>query len=201
MKRLDLIGLKFGKLTVIKKLNIRKGKKVMWLCECECGRKCEVATSNLTGEKQKSCGCVKKVGNPTHGLYYTRQHRIWALMKDRCYNEKSPNYKYYGGRGIKVCEEWKNSFSTFYEWAMNNGYADNLSIDRIDVNNDYCPENCRWATSTEQNNNTRKNKRIVYDSESHTLSEWAIIKNIPVSTLWSRLYRYGWSTKKSLGGG
>lgn len=104
-------------------------------------------------------------------------------MKKRCDNGN----KNYGGRGIKVCNEWKNSFNTFYEWALNNGYNETLTIDRIDVNGNYCPENCRWATITEQQNNKRTNVTIEYDGVSHTVSEWAKILNIKRETLVKRL--------------
>ena len=130
---------------------------------------------------------------------YTRTplYRAYHDMKDRCYKPQKSNFKYYGGKGIKVCQEWLESYYTFYEWAMSNGYRQGLQIDRIDNSKDYCPENCRWSTKIEQENNKTTNVRIEFRGESHTISEWARIKGLTKGCLRTRLVK-GWSTEKAL---
>jgi len=159
-KSMDLTGHKYNKLTVIKlhhktqKYTIdgkKKGHQYFWLCKCDCGNETIIPTSNLRKGLIKSCGCLKY----THHLSNTRLYRIYIGMKTRCYNSKSLSYKDYGGRGITICQEWLDDFMNFYNWAKDNGYSDNLSIDRINVNGNYEPSNCRWATQEEQSNNTR----------------------------------------------
>lgn len=173
---IDLTGQQYGRLTVIKRAeNI--GKNVAWLCKCECGKEKAVLGSHLKSGATQSCGCLlkehtKSLTKPTHGMSESRLYNIYAAMKQRCYNQGIKSFKDYGGRGIEVCEEWRNSFEAFYEWAMANGYADNLTLDRIDVNGNYEPTNCRWATRKEQNNNKRNNCKITYKDETHTLAEW-----------------------------
>lgn len=136
---------------------------------------------------------------PFHGMSDTRIYHIWAQMKARCYNASVQGYKYYGGRGIKVCEEWKDDegFWNFYNWAIRNGYKEDLSIDRIDVNGDYCPQNCRWATWKEQATNKQKNKIITYKRTTMSLAEWAERLNISYFVLYNRLSK-GWSVEKTL---
>ena len=118
-----------------------------------------------------------------------RLYRIWTEMKRRCENSDRPNYRNYGGRGIKVCQEWKNSFETFREWALSNGYSDELSIDRIDNDDNYEPSNCHWVTDREQSNNKRSNKLIVYKGEKHTLAQWCEIFGLDYSVVYMRLHR------------
>ena len=187
---IDLTGRKFGRLTVIDRVQNR-GEKVAWKCLCECGNTSIVTGTALKSGKSKSCGCLK-LENPSnlrHGKYGIRQYRIWIMMKQRCYNPKTPTYKHYGGRGITVCDEWLHNFQAFYDWAMANGYADDLTIDRKDVNGNYEPSNCRWATSEEQHTNTRRNVYFEYNGEKLTLSQLAHKYNIPVETLWNRIYK------------
>ncbi len=124
----------------------------------------------------------------------SRLHRIWANMKARCKNPQNDRFHDYGGRGIKVCDEW-NDYLTFKEWAMSNGYADDLTIDRIDVNGNYEPSNCRWVDRLTQQNNMRTNTTLVYKGESHTLAEWSKIFNIPYHTLVTR-YTRGWTVER-----
>lgn len=183
-KSLDLIGKRFGRLTVIDKIGTsKKTRQCIWLCKCDCGNEKEVPTSYLTSGDTTSCGCYRKEcelknlskfwGKPrTHGLSKTRIYQIWADMKDRCNNINSLSYKDYGKRGIKVCNEWLNDFMNFYKWAMNNGYNEKLTIDRIDVNGNYEPNNCRWASWKLQANNKRTSRKITIYGETKTAYEF-----------------------------
>lgn len=143
----DLTGKKFGKLTVLS-FDKKQGTMAKWICQCECGNIKSVRVDHLKNGEIRSCGCIGKA-DPTRR---TRVYRIWGAMKWRCNPQNEKNKKYYADKGITVCKEWLD-FKPFYEWAMSNGYADNLTIDRIDPNGNYCPENCRWTTSQVQSIN------------------------------------------------
>lgn len=160
----DLTGMRFGKLRALFRLPKGKaGKQAAWHCLCDCGNEVNVLSYNLRSGHTKSCGCVhdermKQGLRSSHGLIKSRLYSIWENMKSRCYNPNTNNYKYYGARGISICPEWKDDFQIFYDWAMANGYSDELSIDRIDVDGNYEPSNCRWADDITQANNKRCNR-------------------------------------------
>ena len=198
MKRQDITGQKFGKLTVIKRLGLNSSGHSIYLCQCECGNFTKVSRPNLKSGSVKSCGCLLKHSEKRHGLSKTPLYNSWRDMKIRCYNENSPSYVNYGGRGIKVCEEWLNDFMTFYKWAMANGYKKGLSIDRIDVNGNYEPNNCRWVSMKVQQNNRRNNHYITYRGETHTLMEWSEITGINYDCLKTRINTLKWSIEKAL---
>lgn len=188
----DLKGLRFGRLVVMKEApKIKKEKR--WECLCDCGNTKIVTGVSLRNGNTVSCGCYQMEriveSHTKHGDSYTRLYHIYQGMKSRCVTPTNEKYKDYGGRGIKVCSEWMNAdgYKNFKSWALANGYKENLTIDRIDVNGNYEPTNCRWATSKEQNNNMRSNRFVEYKGERRTLSQWAEITGIPRPTLWNRL--------------
>ena len=194
----DLTGQRFGRLLVLEKTENSKGKSV-WKCKCDCGTDAFVRTSDLKNGHTKSCGCYQREmtskASKKHGLRHTKIYHTWLDMKDRCFNSKNKRFSTYGGRGITVCDEWRNSFEAFYEWAMVNGYSGNLTIERIDVNGNYEPSNCKWITMPEQAKNKTNSIYIEFEGEIKTISEWSSIKNIKYATL---LYRYhaGFSVEK-----
>lgn len=156
---IDLTGNKYGRLTVICSNGPGTTGEMTWLCRCECGNIRIVRGSNLRKGLTSSCGCMQKEAvrkaNLIHGLCDARIHRIWSAMKQRCYNPNATCYRNYGGRGIKVCDEWLHDFLKFKSWAEAHGYNDTLTIDRINNDGNYEPSNCRWITRAEQNKNKR----------------------------------------------
>lgn len=199
---IDLTGQRFGRLLVIEQVP-GYTKDTRWVCRCDCGKIVEVRRQSLRKGNTTSCGCYHREiagGNfKTHGLSHTKLHHIWEGMKHRCNYESDVGYYKYGARGIRVCDEWLNDFKAFYDWAIQNGYEDGLTIDRINNEEGYCPENCRWATLIEQANNTRSNHRIVCRGEEHTLTEWSRISGIKPATIRNRL-RSGWSEEEAIFG-
>lgn len=212
----DLTGQNFNRWTVLEYAGKDKYNNALWLCECNCKDKTRriVNGNNLRRGISTSCGCWQRelakencIERNTetgaqyakkHGLRYTRIYTIWSGMIDRCYRENNKHYKDYGGRGINVCDEWRNDVKAFYDWSMNNGYMDDLSIDRIDVNGNYEPNNCRWATIDEQANNKRHNRMYTYGNKTQTLKQWADEYNINYHTLISRIDEFDWDFEKAL---
>ncbi len=196
----DYTGKKFGKWTVIGKApnHITCGgyPVSMWDCVCECGTRRAVRGNDLRLGKSVSCGC-SLVENPTarkHGAAGSHLYKVYYGMKARCYNPNNKNYKHYGGRGIEICKEWQ-SFEAFAEWADKSGYAEGLTIERKDVNGDYCPQNCCWITQREQTWNKRNTVYITAQGETKTLLEWAKQLDVPASMLKSRQAR-GWTDEE-----
>lgn len=198
--KLDILGKTFGLLTVINySHSVYKSSKNgnyykhYYVCLCSCGNYKIVERSLLTENITKSCGCLAKKSLSSiakkHGLSETHLYKTWRRMKSRCYDKKAKNYDYYGGRGITVCEKWLCDFVSFYQWALKNGYRKDLSIDRINVDGNYCPENCRWITKKEQSNNRRTNIIIELFGETHTLKQWAEIFEVPYKRLWALFRR------------
>lgn len=202
MKRNKIqVGNVFGKLKVVEELGRIKypvSNHIYYKVVCECGKE-EIARSSLlrNGKKIMCQNCYIKISRKyKHGMTNTRIFNIWQSIKQRCNLTTCVAYKNYGGRGIKMCDEWLKDFNSFYKWAIANGYDENLSIDRIDNNKGYCPENCRWATSLQQNNNTRRNHYVEYNGEIHTIREWENILNFPKGCLMNRLRRK-WSIERA----
>lgn len=194
----EMIGKKFGKLTVISECSKHDkfGYKV-YKCLCDCGNITYVNSNKLKTGNTKSCGCLRIDKQTKHGKYKTRLYHIYNNMKNRCCNEKYRDFYKYGGRGISICGEWLHDFMTFYDWSMNNGYKDNLTIDRIDVNGNYEPNNCRWATPRQQSNNRRVTIYLTYNGKTQTMKEWADELGVKYTRLYSR-YRRKWKTKDIL---
>lgn len=192
-KKIDITGRRSGKLTAIRMVseyrypNGERGEK--WLCHCDCGNDVIIFRKSFIAGNSKSCGCIRGESRRTHGGKGTRIYNIWCNIKDRCFNANNSSYSYYGGRGISMCNEWRNDFSSFREWAYNNGYEDNLTVDRIDVNQDYCPENCRWVDRTAQANNRTNTIRFSYNGEEHTCAEWARITGISYDLINDRYHK------------
>lgn len=188
MKCLDIKGKKFGHLTVLCRVESDRFGKSRWKCICDCGKETISSGSSLVSGKTRSCGCTRSASNSTHGMSKTRLHWIWRGIKDRCYNPNNTHYYLYGKRGIFMCDEWKNDFTEFAKWANSHGYSETLTIDRIDNDNGYCPENCRWVTRPQQCVNKRTNLKFEYNGETKALSEWCKIFGRNYYTVHNRIY-------------
>ena len=190
---IDLTGKRFGRLVVVKRdTSVPIGLPPKWICKCDCGNEKSILGVSLRVGRTNSCGCILR----TNPYRETRLFKIWKQMKSRCELPSDYDYQNYGARGITVCNEWQE-FLVFKEWAESHGYAQNLTIDRIDVNNGYSPENCRWATAREQNRNKRNNHMITYNGETHCLMEWCEILGFQWGLLNSRINTLGWDIERA----
>lgn len=206
----NLIGRTFGRLTVLCRAEdyvYPNGRhRTRWHCECACGNTVDVEASNLKRGNSKSCGCYDlelKHNRIKHGGRHERLYGVWTNIKNRCNNVASEDYQDYGGRGIKICDEWNDSYETFRSWAIKSGYNDEAAksectIDRIDVNGNYEPDNCRWVNAKKQANNRRNTLTYTAFGETHSLSEWSDITGVKYHTLFARVNRLGWPLEKAL---
>lgn len=205
-KGTDITGQKFGRLTVLKRMDrIDSQGRRLYECLCECGKVTYVNSHDLKNGSTKSCGCLGAelfLSRITkHGAYKTRLYKVWGDMKNRCTNKNNDHYKDYGGRGITVCDDWMR-FESFRDWAFSHGYDEYAkfgvcTLDRIDVNGNYCPENCRWVDAKTQSNNKRTNVYLEFDGQRHTISEWSEITGIGKTVIRQRILS-GWDVEKAL---
>lgn len=160
---LDVTGKRYGRLTAVRDTGKRDHGSKVWLFLCDCGNEIEIPAHRAASSKTLSCGCLQRErtgeASMTHGLSKSRIYKTYNNMKRRCYYKRSRDYKWYGEKGVAVCDEWLRSFEDFYEWAVSNGYEEHLTIDRIDSDGDYCPENCQWITHSENVRRANKKKR------------------------------------------
>lgn len=202
----DLAGQRFGRWTVIEYV-IREGKqKNGWWCRCDCGKEAIVDPYRLTTGRSQSCGCLHNElfgeHRRTHGGTNERLYTVWVSIMTRCKNKNAKSYKAYGGRGIKVCSDWED-YGEFRKWALSNGYDANASfgkctIDRIDTNGDYSPENCRWVSMQKQQSNRSNNHIITFQGRTQSAAEWARETGINSGTIVSRINKYKWSAEDAL---
>lgn len=190
--------MRFGRLTVLKRVEPYTNP-IYWKCKCECGNEVTVRGNHLKDKHVRSCGCLLVDVSKTHGLSNHRVYNIWCKMTSRCNNSNNSEFHRYGARGIKICDEWLNDFINFYNWSMNNGYSDNLTLDRINNDGNYEPGNCRWTTPKVQANNRRTNKLLEYNGEIKTISQWCDTYDLNYWTILRR-YNKGWSPKEILFG-
>lgn len=196
----DISGQTFGNLEVLEFVEV-KNHRAYFRCKCKlCGNICVKQGQLITSGKTRSCGCFAKnnTDQTTHGFSKTHLYGVWCNMKRRCYIPKAQNYEFYGGRGIKVCDEWRNDYLNFHNWAYQNGYADGLTLDRVNTDGDYSPDNCRWVDMKTQNNNKRSNRMITYNGKTQTMHQWAEEYGIKYTTLHMRITKYKWDIEKAL---
>ena len=190
MKRVDITGKTFNRLTVIKDAEYRKSD---CLCRCSCGNEKYINRYKVISGHTKSCGCIYNGKTKNRRLY-----DIWSNMIARCSNTDRRDSKYYALKGISVCEEWKNDFFAFEKWAIASGYSSSLTIDRIDSDKDYEPSNCRWITIQEQQRNKKNLLYFTYKGETKCLNEWARIFNIKRQTLHDRIFKLNYSFEDAI---
>lgn len=197
----DLTGQRFGRLTVLYRVQNR-GASTMWKCRCDCGNERNISANSLHNGTSASCGCMRRElaaeKHTKHNHCHSRLYTIYNNMKARCYRVTNHKYPRYGGRGIKLCDEWLNDFGKFFDWAMANGYQENLTIDRIDNDGDYEPSNCRWVTNVEQSNNRSSNHLIEFQGQTRNITEWSKITGLSYSAISSRINKLEWSPEKAL---
>jgi len=193
------VGDRFGRLRIIQEGKIRHGRR-RFVCICDCGNKKSVDLSHLRRGAIISCGCYRnelaKIRNTKHGLYKSRIYRTWLGMKTRCDNHNVESYKHYGGRGIKLCKQWL-SFEAFCKWSMAHGYRDDLTIERKNVNGNYCPTNCTWISQSDQMSNTRRAPGVYFNGQRRSIRQWAKHYGVHHQTVYNRLNR-GWSIGQAL---
>ncbi len=191
---------KYNRLTVVGSAG-KRGFHEMWMCQCECGTVKSIRASAVRSGRTKSCGCLvgeTNIKNKTkHGRSRSIEHKTWGGIIQRCTNPKSPNFDIYGGRGIGVCDRWRNSFSDFFS-DMGPRPSPLHSIDRIDNDGDYRPENCRWATMSEQHRNYSQNALVEFNGKTQSVTEWSEENGIPFSALYKRLYELGWEIERAM---
>lgn len=201
MKLINLVGQKFGRLTVIDRFHTNK-HHTMWLCECDCGNQCVVQGTSLKRGNTTSCGCYKREN--AQKLYSSvrqndkRLYAVWNGIKQRCRNKNNLSYHNYGGRGINICDEWADSYEAFYNWAVSAGYKKGLEIDRIDNDGDYCPSNCRFSDHTLQANNKRNVKLWTINGVSKSLAEWCREYDTDYYLVRQRVYKLKWDIEEAL---
>jgi hypothetical protein len=197
-KRLELVGKRYNRITVSSFHGVRCNKS-LWNCVCDCGKELIVQGSHLIDGHTQSCGCLNKErtseASIVHGLTGSSEYGAWSRMKDRCFNKNNPDYSRYGGRGITVCDRWKDSFENFYEDM--GSCPEGTSLDRIDNNGNYEPANCRWATQLTQMNNIRTNRVVAYQGVVKTVADWARSLGVSYSVLSARLNKLGWSVERA----
>lgn len=199
----DISGLRFGRLEVISLCNYRnKDGRALWKCKCDCGNEIIVSSNSLLRKNTRSCGCYKndiiKQKAITHNDSKSKLYKIWVSMKKRCQNSNDKGYKNYGGRGITVCNLWKNSYEEFKRWSLKNGYKQGLSIDRIDNNSGYSPENCRWVTTYIQSRNTRRTHFIEYNGKKYVMKDLAEKLGIKYNTFANRILVYKFTLEEAI---
>lgn len=192
----SLVGEKFNRLTVIEEVG-KNHYGIIYKCRCECGTEKEFTAVRLRTKNVQSCGCLRRDHFRKHSLSETRPYKIFQGMKKRCYNLNEPNYKDYGAREITICNEWLNDVQTFYDWAMNNGYKDGLSIERLDFNGNYEPKNCTWIELKKQGRNRRNAHSIEHEGETYTIRELAAKYDMNEHTLAYRI-RTGWKLEDAI---
>lgn len=203
-RELDIVGKKYNMLTVLERVGQTEEKRYLFRCKCDCGREKVIEGREIKRGRAKSCGNhhVEKIieANTTHGLSKDRLYNIHSSMKERCFNSNNKNFHGYGGRGITICDEWvgENGFLNFYNWSLKNGYKENLSIDRIDVNGNYQPSNCRWATNKMQQLNKRNTVMHTYNGASKPLVTWCEELELNYDSVWKRLYKYDYDFEKAI---
>lgn len=196
-KLVDLTGKRFGKLIVVERAENAPNGVAIWKCKCDCGNIAFVRGGNLKSGGVKSCGCLRHVPKDTHHESATRLYRIWAGIKSRCVYNGNDRYKDYGGRGIKMCDEWVNSYENFRDWALSNGYKEGLTIERIDVNGNYCPKNCTWIPKCEQAKNRRSCYAIEYNGKTQNLTDWCNELGLNYKRVHDRMYRHNWDFERA----
>lgn len=202
MKLIDITGKRYGRLIVDAQAERNRHSHTMWKCRCDCGNTVIVSGQSLKSGNTLSCGCLRKEKmhqeKLKHGHSGTRLYKIWKDINKRCANPRHNRYARYGGRGIAVCEEWKNDFAAFHAWAISSGYEDGLTIERKDNDGNYCPENCCWATREAQANNKSTSHKITYKGETKTIAEWSRVVGINQRTLYDRINVSKWDAEKAL---